>query len=101
MDCSTIKRSGHIIVLGNDGKVAETGTFEELSSRDGPFTRLMEWQINGGEAPLPLYKGHPVEAEEEIYEAEAEEERRRREETEAAELEEEEAAKAESSKTSA
>jgi putative ABC transport system ATP-binding protein len=95
MNCSTIKRSGHIIVLGNDGKVAETGTFEELSSRDGPFSRLMEWQINGGEAPLPLYKGHPVEAEEELYEAEAEEERRRRDE------EEEEAAKAESSKTSA
>ncbi|KAA8907349.1 P-loop containing nucleoside triphosphate hydrolase protein [Sphaerosporella brunnea] len=99
---STIKRSGHIIVLGNDGKVAETGTFEELSSRNGPFSRLMEWQINGGEAPLPIYHGHPVETEEELYEAEAEEERQRREREEAdAATEEEEAMKGKSSSSSA
>ncbi|KAI2873829.1 hypothetical protein CBS76997_8348 [Aspergillus niger] len=47
---STIKRSDTIIVLAPDGKVAEQGTYEELSSRpDGAFTKLMEWQINGGE----------------------------------------------------
>lgn len=49
---STIKRSDSIIVLGPDGKVAEQGTYEELSSRpDGAFTRLMEWQMSGGEMP--------------------------------------------------
>lgn len=47
---STIKRSDTIIVLAPDGKVAEQGTYEELSSRpDGAFTKLMEWQISGGE----------------------------------------------------
>jgi len=51
---STIKRSDRIIVLGVDGGVAETGSFKELSARDGPFSRLMEWQVHGGEAPAPL-----------------------------------------------
>jgi putative ABC transport system ATP-binding protein len=69
--------------------VAETGTFEELSSHDGPFSRLMEWQINGGDEPLPLYQGHPVETEEELYEAEVEEERQHPEEAEEEEEEEE------------
>lgn len=49
---STIKRSDTIIVLGNDGKVAEQGSYEELSSRpDGAFTKLMEWQMSGGDIP--------------------------------------------------
>ncbi|TKA62596.1 hypothetical protein B0A49_08613 [Cryomyces minteri] len=46
---STIKRSDRIICIGADGTVAETGTYSELSSREGPFTRLMEWQMSGGE----------------------------------------------------
>ncbi|KAL2358888.1 ATP-dependent permease MDL2 [Cryomyces antarcticus] len=46
---STIKRSDRIICIGADGTVAETGTYAELSSREGPFTRLMEWQMSGGE----------------------------------------------------
>ncbi|KAJ5090221.1 hypothetical protein N7532_008905 [Penicillium argentinense] len=51
---STIKRSDTIIVLGNDGTVAEQGSYEELSSRpDGAFTKLMEWQMSGGEAQNP------------------------------------------------
>ncbi|KAA8648852.1 hypothetical protein EYZ11_007656 [Aspergillus tanneri] len=51
---STIKRSDTIIVLGPDGKVAEHGSYEELSSRpDGAFTKLMEWQMSGGEASQP------------------------------------------------
>lgn len=51
---STIKRSDTIIVLGNDGKVAEKGTYEELSSNpDGAFTKLMEWQLSGGETDQP------------------------------------------------
>ncbi|KAI5285901.1 ATP-binding cassette permease mdl1, partial [Ascosphaera acerosa] len=45
---STIKRSDVIIVLNSEGKVAEQGTYAELSARDGPFTQLMEWQMHGG-----------------------------------------------------
>ncbi|KAL4887136.1 P-loop containing nucleoside triphosphate hydrolase protein [Aspergillus karnatakaensis] len=52
---STIKRSDSIIVLGNDGKVAEQGTYEELSARpDGAFTKLMEWQLSGGDSKPPV-----------------------------------------------
>ena len=48
---STIKRSDLLIVLSSDGKVAEQGTFLELSARpDGAFTKLMEWQMNGGQS---------------------------------------------------
>ncbi|KAL2064335.1 hypothetical protein VTL71DRAFT_4829 [Oculimacula yallundae] len=48
---STIKRSDHIIVLGNDGKVAETGTYAALSNNpDSAFSKLMEWQMSGGDA---------------------------------------------------
>ena len=48
---STIKRSDHIIVLGNDGKVAETGTYNALSNNpDSAFSKLMEWQMSGGDA---------------------------------------------------
>ncbi|KAJ5653141.1 ABC transporterintegral membrane type 1 [Penicillium lividum] len=48
---STIKRSDTIIVLGPDGTVAEQGSYTELSARpDGAFTKLMEWQLSGGEA---------------------------------------------------
>lgn len=47
---STIKRSDTIIVLGNNGTVAEHGSYDELSARpDGAFTKLMEWQMSGGE----------------------------------------------------
>jgi putative ABC transport system ATP-binding protein len=47
---STIKRSDSIIVLGANGTVAEQGTYHELSGRpNGAFTRLMEWQMSGGE----------------------------------------------------
>ncbi|KAL9622872.1 MAG: hypothetical protein Q9160_002798 [Pyrenula sp. 1 TL-2023] len=50
---STIKRSDTIIVLGNDGTVAEVGSYEQLSRKsDGAFTKLMEWQMSGGE-PKP------------------------------------------------
>ncbi|KAL8964010.1 MAG: hypothetical protein Q9183_004775, partial [Haloplaca sp. 2 TL-2023] len=47
---STIKRSDTIIVLGKDGRVAEQGSYEELSKRkEGAFTKLMEWQMSGGD----------------------------------------------------
>jgi putative ABC transport system ATP-binding protein len=47
---STIKRSDTIIVLSNDGRVAEQGSYKELSrKKDGAFTKLMEWQMSGSE----------------------------------------------------
>ena len=47
---STIKRSDTIIVLSPEGTVAEQGSYKELSERkDGAFTKLMEWQMSGGE----------------------------------------------------
>ena len=47
---STIKRSDTIICLGSDGRVAEMGSYKDLSTRpDGAFTKLMEWQMSGGE----------------------------------------------------
>lgn len=46
---STIKRSDSIIVLSADGKVAEQGPYNVLSQNpDGAFSKLMEWQLNGG-----------------------------------------------------
>ncbi|KAL9024907.1 MAG: hypothetical protein Q9196_006167 [Gyalolechia fulgens] len=49
---STIKRSDTIIVLSSDGKVAEHGSYADLSGRkDGAFTKLMEWQMSGGDVP--------------------------------------------------
>lgn len=47
---STIQRSDRIICIGADGQVAEQGTYAELSSRDGAFSRLMEWQMSGAGA---------------------------------------------------
>lgn len=68
---STIKRSDTIIVLGTDGTVAEQGSYEELSSRpDGAFTKLMEWQMSGGEAVQP--PAPRVVEPEELYELEQE-----------------------------
>ncbi|KAJ5189697.1 ABC transporter integral membrane type 1 [Penicillium cf. griseofulvum] len=68
---STIKRSDTIIVLGNDGKVAEQGSYDELSSNpDGAFTKLMEWQMSGGETkPAPAI---PIEADQ-LWELQTEE----------------------------
>ncbi|KAF8466630.1 P-loop containing nucleoside triphosphate hydrolase protein [Kalaharituber pfeilii] len=75
---STIKRSDWIIVLSADGKVAEQGTFKELSTKeDGAFKKLMEWQLSGGDE-MPMGKAeNQVRREEE--ERELEEERLRRE----------------------
>lgn len=65
---STIKRSDHIIVLGNDGKVAETGTYPALSSNpESAFSKLMEWQMSGGDAADKRAmepEGHLTETEE-------------------------------------
>lgn len=69
---STIKRSDQVVVLSPDGKVADAGSYKELSNKPGgAFMKLMEWQMSGGdasEAPKPArpleQKGPPREAEE-------------------------------------
>ncbi|CAN8095796.1 unnamed protein product [Discula destructiva] len=49
---STIKRSDKIIVLSSEGTVAEMGSYSELSADQGSaFSKLMEWQMSGGEVP--------------------------------------------------
>ncbi|KAL4869102.1 hypothetical protein BDV12DRAFT_168599 [Aspergillus spectabilis] len=66
---STIKRSDSIIVLGPDGKVAEQGTYEELSSRpEGAFTKLMEWQLSGGDSKPPVSPSIDIESQERPWE---------------------------------
>lgn len=67
---STIKRSDTIIVLGPDGTVAEQGSYEELSSRPhGAFTKLMEWQMSGGDQVPASARAVPPE---ELYKLENE-----------------------------
>ena len=63
---STIKRSDRIICIAADGQVAEEGTYQELASNpDGAFSKLMEWQLSGGEAvPRTITDPRPTEAEE-------------------------------------
>ncbi|TQW11161.1 hypothetical protein V2A60_004652 [Cordyceps javanica] len=49
---STIKRSDKIIVLNTEGKVAEIGSYTQLAAnKDSAFSKLMEWQMSGGEVP--------------------------------------------------
>jgi len=65
---STIKRSDHIIVLSNDGKVAETGTYAALSANPtSALSKLLEWQMTGGDAADKRSmepEGHLTETEE-------------------------------------
>lgn len=83
---STIKRSDTIIVLGPDGKVAEQGSYDELSSHpDGAFTKLMEWQMSGGETTPPPAK--TIEADQ-LWELQKEESETELEEEEVEEVEE-------------
>lgn len=70
---STIKRSDTIIVLGNDGRVAEIGSYQDLSTRpDGAFTRLMEWQMTGGDVTPPPTNPRTISFEEQMEELERE-----------------------------
>ncbi|KAH6889994.1 P-loop containing nucleoside triphosphate hydrolase protein [Thelonectria olida] len=49
---STIKRSDQIIVLNTEGKVAEIGSYNQLAADpNSAFSKLMEWQMSGGEVP--------------------------------------------------
>ncbi|KAM7214930.1 P-loop containing nucleoside triphosphate hydrolase protein [Rhypophila decipiens] len=66
---STIKRSDKIIVLSSEGTVAEIGSYAELSAnKDSHFSKLMEWQMSGGDVPAdhrpPSGTAHITEAEE-------------------------------------
>lgn len=64
---STIKRSDHIIVFSNDGKVAETGSYAKLSQNpQSAFSQLMEWQMTGGD----LVDKRPVETQGQLTETE-------------------------------
>ncbi|KAJ4302129.1 ATP-binding cassette permease mdl1 [Collariella sp. IMI 366227] len=69
---STIKRSDQIIVLSSEGTVAEIGSYNELSADPGSaFSRLMEWQMSGGEVSpehRPPSAGGRITQEEEIEE---------------------------------
>ncbi|KAL7922103.1 P-loop containing nucleoside triphosphate hydrolase protein [Trichoderma austrokoningii] len=50
---STIKRSDLIIVLNKDGMVAEIGSYVQLAAdKESAFSKLMEWQMSGGEIPV-------------------------------------------------
>jgi putative ABC transport system ATP-binding protein len=72
---STIKRSDRIICIDADGRVAEEGTYEQLSSNpDGAFNKLMEWQMSGGDVPAKDIKS-PKPTEEEEIQRELDEER--------------------------
>ena len=73
---STIKRSDRIIVLSSDGKVAEQGTYNDLSNNPhGAFSKLMEWQMSGGEPTgdtrsmsiSPERRGPPTDGEETLH----------------------------------
>ena len=65
---STIKRSDQIIVLNNEGKVAEIGSYTQLAADpDSAFSKLMEWQMSGGDIPEKRStesRAHITEAEE-------------------------------------
>ncbi|KAL8828204.1 MAG: hypothetical protein Q9170_006700 [Blastenia crenularia] len=68
---STIKRSDTIIVLSSDGKVAEQGSYADLSARpSGAFTKLMEWQMSGGDVPDVPPRHEPGEGEKLMHDVE-------------------------------
>jgi putative ABC transport system ATP-binding protein len=73
---STIKRSDQIIVLNSEGKVAEIGSYPELAANsESAFSRLMEWQMSGGEIPDKpdsASRAHITEAEELLMDLEEE-----------------------------
>jgi putative ABC transport system ATP-binding protein len=56
-----------IICIDNEGRVAETGTYNELSKKkEGAFSKLMEWQMSGNEAVKSRPHGPGIGEEEEI-----------------------------------
>ncbi|KAK5123726.1 multidrug-resistance transporter mdr2 [Meristemomyces frigidus] len=69
---STIQRSDSIICIGADGKVAQVGTYADLSAdKEGAFSKLMEWQISGGSTPTSkLGQPPPADPDPEVTEEE-------------------------------
>ena len=68
---STIKRSDRIVVIGTDGRVAEEGTYRELTqNKDGAFSQLMRWQLSGEGIEPPKVQPRPSEKEEIEYDLE-------------------------------
>ena len=68
---STIQRSDLIIVIGTDGKVAQTGTYRDLSAdKEGAFAKLMEWQMSGGSTEATAPPGRAKEVDPELTEEE-------------------------------
>lgn len=88
---STIKRSDQIIVLNTEGKVAEIGSYTQLAAdKESAFSRLMEWQMSGGDVPEKRSSdsgAHITEAEELEDDLERREEEEEAEEAEEAEVE--------------
>lgn len=40
-----------IVCIGGDGRVSEVGSYRELSSNpESAFSKLMEWQMSGGDS---------------------------------------------------
>ncbi|KAI1079275.1 hypothetical protein F5B20DRAFT_544255 [Whalleya microplaca] len=71
---STIKRSDMIIVLSNQGTVAEIGSFNELiANENGEFYRLIRWQQTGADIPDVPVRRAPELSESEIIGEELEE----------------------------
>ena len=59
---STIQRSDTVICFGPDGKVAQVGTYSELSAdKEGAFSKLMEWQMSSAATPSAARRIEPVE----------------------------------------
>lgn len=80
---STIKRSDVIICIGADGRIAETGPYEQLSKNpNGAFTKLMEWQMTGGEDHTPRVSHNSTGVEDDRLEFAEDEGKREHEEAE-------------------
>ncbi|OAA58734.1 ATP-dependent permease MDL2 [Cordyceps fumosorosea ARSEF 2679] len=63
---STIEKADLLIVLGGDGRVAETGTYAELAAdKDSEFSKLMENQMRSPVVRRPVEDGEGITAEEE------------------------------------
>jgi putative ABC transport system ATP-binding protein len=79
---ATIRRADLIIVLSSDGKVAEQGTYTELTRKiNGEFNKLMKMQLEGAVNEPPQHVNGVIHEEAETEEMkeqamkEAEEER--------------------------
>jgi putative ABC transport system ATP-binding protein len=69
---ATIRRADWIIVLSSEGKVAEQGTYAQLSRKpDGAFNKLMQMQMEGVSEPIKESGIIYEEAEEEEKEEQA------------------------------